>query len=969
MARSSSLAVLVLSALLSAVLPPSVLSQFSVVQQGSSLPWNGRSGGGLTTLPYPLTYTNFSYVINATYPANTYALTASTDPAGVFDTNSGAVTWPYPITSTIPAGALYMWGGFCGHAASTVTPPNGDMDVWASADGGMNWQLVAGAHGISGAYGVYAQALSGSTPYWAAGAQSIPDTALFPPVTATAPETYASYPNDLALHDPVHRRFYLLAGETYGGSGRWQPSTEVQSSGGPAIASTANGAPLNSEAIGWTSGIINVATAAYAKPVSTFSARSSPTGTVDSAGNVYVMDGISAYSYTNDFAQALLADVWISSDLGNTWSAQTTSPPWATVSGVVGRFESGATSYFSTYYNTDILVHLGGCGTTSTNFTGSGTSATLVEVGYNDVHASPDRGITCPPHRPHCPFTLLQCIPHSLTHHLSFPASVCTFLFLLVGYTLTSSAAWSGRCGMTAAAHSSGVLVVVGGRGPLTYTGTSYPAYYTGILGTSTLTDIWTSLDGGYTWLQLSNTGGRDRPAIAFDANGYLHIVGGRAAVGEGYSPTGCPSDAYTSSQSFSGIKTWINSVTGLSSYQVPSTLGVTVLTLNGVAYTPVPLGGGFSVIKLSSGLQWNGRSGAGLVSLPNRITYSNFSYVINSSYPANTYAQAASTTPAGIFNPTTGAQAYNGPITTSTPANSLFLWGGSCGHALATITAPIGDPDVWTSADGGTTWQLVAGAHGISGSYGIYAQALSGSTPYWGAGAQSIPDTALFPALTLTAPETYASYPNDLALHDPVNHKFYLLGGESYGNSGRWVPAAEVQSSGGTPIVSSADGTTVLNAEGIGWTSGVNNAGTFARPASVFPARSSASGTVDSAGNVYVMNGIATYSYSDDFAQGLLADVYMSADQGNTWTAQTTSPPWANLNNSPGRFESGAASYFSAYYNKDLLFVLGGCSTTSNNFTGSGTAATLYETGYNDVYASPDRGVTCQSSTPTHLS
>ena len=173
---------------------------------------------------------------------------------------------------------------------------------------------------------------------------------------------------------------------------------------------------------------------------------------------------------------------------------------------------------------------------------------------------------------------------------------------------------------MTAAAASSGALVVVGGRGPLTYTGTTYPAYYTGILGTSTLTDIWTSLDGGYTWLQLSTTGGRDRPAIAFDANGYLHIVGGRAALGEGYSAAGCPSDSSVTSQSFSNVSLWINSVPGLSAARVPYYLGLTSLVSStGAIYPHAPLSSTVAPMAAASSTGPAGGSATGYVCL---ITY-----------------------------------------------------------------------------------------------------------------------------------------------------------------------------------------------------------------------------------------------------------------------------------------------------------------------------------------------------------
>jgi len=82
----------------------------------------------------------------------------------------------------------------------------------------------------------------------------------------------------------------------------------------------------------------------------------------------------------------------------------------------------------------------------------------LTETGYNDVYATINQGVTW--------------------------------------YTITRSAAWPARCGMTSTATSAGVLVVVGGRAPQTYTASADPGYYNTVLGLTTLTDIWTSLDG-----------------------------------------------------------------------------------------------------------------------------------------------------------------------------------------------------------------------------------------------------------------------------------------------------------------------------------------------------------------------------------------------------------------------------------------------------------------------------------------
>lgn len=81
---------------------------------------------------------------------------------------------------------------------------------------------------------------------------------------------------------------------------------------------------------------------------------------------------------------------------------------------------------------------------------------------------------------------------------------------------------------------------------------------------------------GGYTWAILSSTGGRDRPAITFDVSGVLHVVAGKTGIGvEGYDLGGYPADSWQSSLSFTSITSWIKTLPGLSSYPVPTALGL----------------------------------------------------------------------------------------------------------------------------------------------------------------------------------------------------------------------------------------------------------------------------------------------------------------------------------------------------------------------------------------------------------
>lgn len=320
---------------------------------------------------------------------------------------------------------------------------------------------------------------------------------------------------------------------------------------------------------------------------------------------------------------------------------------------------------------------------------------------------------------------------------------------------------------------------------------------------------------GGITWFELSATGGRDRPGVAFDAHGYLRVVAGRNSSGQGTAQDGvsiyaCPNDAWISSQTFNNISSWIKTVSTVpGSYSPPSVLGLTnpsIIPINAIKT--------FQLQTQNALTPWNGRSFTGLYSLPYSLTYSNWSYVINSTYTTPTLT---ATNPPNLFN-TAGQQIYPYPVTTTAPANSLYLFGGGCGHST-NYNGVVDEPDVWTSPDNGVTWNLFSGAHGISGTNNIYVAALSGDTPSFQTGAGE--NTGGF--ATTSGPWTYAPYPLSMNLHDNVNHRFYILGGDSYGSSGHWIPTKITQESGyptgGTPLIGGANNATILNTEGLGWT------------------------------------------------------------------------------------------------------------------------------------------------------
>jgi len=85
--------------------------------------------------------------------------------------------------------------------------------------------------------------------------------------------------------------------------------------------------------------------------------------------------------------------------------------------------------------------------------------------------------------------------------------------------------------------------------------------------------DIWSSLDGGFTWYQLATANAwssRSWPSLVFDAQGLLYLVGGESDNTQTGSGTAL-SDAYVSNQNFNSIG-WMTQIN--SSYVVPKANG-----------------------------------------------------------------------------------------------------------------------------------------------------------------------------------------------------------------------------------------------------------------------------------------------------------------------------------------------------------------------------------------------------------
>src|SRR6478609_4682627 len=68
---------------------------------------------------------------------------------------------------------------------------------------------------------------------------------------------------------------------------------------------------------------------------------------------------------------------------------------------------------------------------------------------------------------------------------------------------ITDSAPFIGRCEFAATATVNGIMIVAGGRVPNTDQDVYGPIVpYSAAIA---MNDVWTSLDGGYTWLQLTS--------------------------------------------------------------------------------------------------------------------------------------------------------------------------------------------------------------------------------------------------------------------------------------------------------------------------------------------------------------------------------------------------------------------------------------------------------------------------------
>jgi hypothetical protein len=161
--------------------------------------------------------------------------------------------------------------------------------------------------------------------------------------------------------------------------------------------------------------------------------------------------------------------VWMSSNQGVTWQAQTLAAPWDIRDSIMGA------AYYSTQLQKTIIISSGGHDDTTLNFR------------PNEVWASSDLGVS---------------------------------------WTLFPRAPYIGRNHAAMVAASNGVLVVVGGKSDLVGTNTLLNTTNKN-LG---LNDIWTSVNGGVSWslcTGLANFPPRQDHAVTMDSAGYLYVTSG----------------------------------------------------------------------------------------------------------------------------------------------------------------------------------------------------------------------------------------------------------------------------------------------------------------------------------------------------------------------------------------------------------------------------------------------------------
>jgi len=480
---------------------------------------------------------------------------------------------------------------------------------------------------------------------------------------------------------------------------------------------------------------------------------------VDSKSRVYLMGG-----YNGAYSQ-VSANTYVSTNFGVTWS----QVPTYSQKGYVARASGGAGQMVSPYYGTDLIYLVGGNVCPYNGGVGGAGQCNNGQFSVNDVYVTRD--------------------------------------YAMSWMQLTDSGGWIPRADIQLAISSAGVLVFGGGQINL------FQNY----------NDVWTSLDGGYTWTMLQQYPfftPRHGISTVFDENDYLYFMAGSREQAYGQ-----VNEVYISTKSFSNIATW-----------------------------------GPQVVP---GLVVPGSSTAaclGLTCFPN-------------DFPTCVCTQTNTLLAQQTFTMTSVLGNYQAPFSPRVNFGAFVLKNAFTYNALAngsttltTVVAPAGTYvivgggyDAWIATGAGTQWYAISGVAGLPYS--------TGNVP--------------------------AQQGGQAACKDPNTDQMYLIGGTN------------------------SDLSTVFTS--------INGGATWfqVNSASSFLGRAYFGCVVDSKSIIYVIAGDTTAE-----AAGGSSDTWYSTNLGVTWAQQVTTQAWPT---NGGRQSSATLTFYSTYYNKDLIYLIGGVDSSGN--------------------------------------
>ena len=439
---------------------------------------------------------------------------------------------------------------------------------------------------------------------------------------------------------------------------------------------------------------------------------------------------------------------------------------------------------------------------------------------------------------------------------------------------VTTAVPWSPRGNMNFGIAQNGVFVLMGGD-----LNAGLSAEYN---------DVWASLTYGASWVLLSSGGssttsapGLSMSAVAFDAQGYAYLVAGQAfqSVWTG--------QQYKSTLSFTNISSWAGKLTGngASAFTIPA------------AFTPTTgansIGGPRSgTTRTSITTPVSNFSCASITSLPSYNTSIPFDLkVLNTGIGWNNVANLVATTVAPILYEVawsnTSYGAYPGTAWQLAPAGSLLVWGGNTDVALST--------------DQGSTWTGIAGLNGNPG----------------------LPTTSMVDFDSSGQAQALGLW-NTQCAHRNAYNRFYVLGNNVLSTSATLTPYAGWASD-----------------DGLTWTEVMDNATSYAMAAD----------TTEK--GQFVSDGVCVVGLNDVVYYVSGNRTWASTSLGVTFTPVTpTSSPYLDTATRGVRFNMAVVIYATAPM-QDRIVVLGGQTSTAG-WIADVWASTNYGQSYTLITPSP---------------